>query len=123
MELSDNQVELEITALEKMNDLALAEKPSVQVAKIDSPIERVEEKLSDFVSNMFIATREDIEFNKKINREIITARTALNHQIFLFFSKLPVEQIHTFAKFCIHIGCMLHFHIIHLNVSFTKLSK
>ena len=71
MELSDNQVELESTALEKMNDLALAEKPSVQVAKIDSPIERVEEKLSDFVSNMFIATREDIEFNKKIQEELI----------------------------------------------------
>ena len=68
MELSDNQVELEITALEKMNDLALAEKPSVQVAKIDSPIERVEEKLSDFVYECGIleaASREGGPFCKE----------------------------------------------------------
>ena len=100
MELSDNQqVELEITALEKMNELALAEKPSVEVAKIDSPIERVEEKLSDFVSNMFIATREDIEFNKKIQEELLSRLPNLSeNQLLSLFTNSNVNTNDKISK-------------------------
>ena len=86
------KIEDEIVALEKMNELSSVTTPAVAASKIESPTDRVEEKLSDFVTDVFKATNKDLEFNEKVKAEIVSRLGSFNdNQLIALFSNTNVN--------------------------------
>lgn len=86
-------IETEISTLENMNTmLSKPDTQQVQNARIDTPSEVVEKKLSEFVADAFSATNKDLEFNEKLKSELVNRLPSLSdNQIIALFSNTNVN--------------------------------
>lgn len=86
------QVSTEITTLESMNKELVSDTRSVEAARIVSPTDVVEEKLSDFVTDAFKATNKDLAFNEKLKDELVSRlHTFTDNQLIALFSNTNVN--------------------------------
>lgn len=67
----DSLATKEITVLEGMNKMLESNTDAVELAKIDTPVEAVEKKLSDFITDAFKATNRDFAFNEQLKDELL----------------------------------------------------
>ena len=69
-EQDENLINTEIQTLESMNNMLKQDTQNVVAARIDTPTEAVEKKLSDFVADAFKATDKDFAFNEQLKAEL-----------------------------------------------------
>ena len=69
-EQDEELVNTEIQTLESMNNMLKQDTQNVVAARIDTPTEAVEKKLSDFVADAFKATDKDFAFNEQLKAEL-----------------------------------------------------
>lgn len=82
----------EITTLEHINTELSTDTNNVNNARIVSPTDVVEQKLSDFVTDAFKATNKDLAFNEKLKDEITARLPKLtDNQIIALFSNTNVN--------------------------------
>lgn len=82
----------EITTLEHINTELSTDTNNVNNARIISPTDVVEQKLSDFVTDAFKATNKDLAFNEKLKDEITARLPKLtDNQIIALFSNTNVN--------------------------------
>lgn len=86
------QVTNDIQVLEKMNSMLVSDTKNVELARVNSPVEKVEQKLSDFINDAFIATNKDFEFNEKLKDEILKRLPGFtDNQMIALFSNTNVN--------------------------------
>lgn len=61
----------DLAVVEQMNELANTDTTEVAAARVISPIEKVEESLSDFSQDVFKLVKDEFDFQKSIEAEIL----------------------------------------------------
>lgn len=88
----DNLATQEINVLEGMNKMLESNTDAVELAKIDTPVEAVEKKLSDFITDAFKATNRDFEFNERLKGELLRRMPNMtDNQFIALFSNNAVN--------------------------------
>ena len=98
----------EIQVLEGMNKALAEDTENVQNARIDSPSEAVERKLSDFVTDAFKATNRDFAFNEQMKAEMIRRMPHLtDNQFIAAFSNYNVNLNDRISKLTVPAFTMI----------------
>ena len=98
-ETEQDLVNTEIQTLEGMNNLLKQDTANVQAARIETPTEAVEKKLSDFVADAFKATNRDFAFNEQLKQELIRRMPNMtDNQFIALFSNNAVNMNDRISK-------------------------